>query len=341
MVNVQLYANCLCKRYVATRCSVAYIFTIACTLLAIVVPYFLCFSPNYSRTSSSSGYPLGLWLKRDSYNEQAEVKFQYKTILVVQGTASSPNTENDCCLEENKPIEMYYSTMNSINSLKVNYRPSSVSYLEVDDDKDGLTDQLVLQFQMPLESNERVYGVQALVFVSYALQNHVKMSMDSLAYVRHDAGLPASSFRTRGDLVLRQNLPMRVKHTNTDLYRDDPLLDLRTASVDSSMTTVMGILEQYNTRELTTEFIERFPIWTRDINALNREDSKVFDLHVTIDIPKLQRVMYIPTLYEVLVEAWIRYLSLLVIAAIIARRILHFVFSSQIIKTFIAVDKIC
>ncbi len=318
-------------------------------MVTIIVPYFLCFSPDYSRTSSPSGYPLGLWLKRDSYREQAEVKFQYKTILVAQGTASSSNTEDDSCLGENKPIEMYYSTMNSINNLKVNYRPSSVSYLEVDDDKDGLTDHLILHFQLPLESNERVYGVQALIFLSYTLQNHVKMNMDSLAYIRHDAGLPASSFKTRGDLVLRQNLPMQVKKINTDLYRDDPLLDLHNASRHSSKTTVMGILEQYDTRDLTTDFLERFPIWTRDIVDPTEEhdecdssttDGKVFDLHITIDVPKLQRVMYIPTLYEVLVEAWIRYLSLLVIAVIVARRILHFVYSSQLLKTFIAVDKI-
>ena len=247
-------------------------------------------------------------------------------------------------MDEEIPIELYYSTMTAVDHFndRDNFRLASVIYRKDDDDLDGKVDRLILDFELPLGSTEKIYGIQGLVFVQYRLNGHVKMSMESLAYIQHDGGLPASRFETRGDLVLRQNFPMRVRNTNTILYEDDSWLDDKAAfrSMGGEKLNIKDIVRRYGARELTTDYSERYPIWGRDITsgALGQEGNTNFKLKATIDVPRLQDILYIPTLYEVLMEAWMRYLSLLIVSVFLMRRLVQFVYARQVLKVWVKVD---
>lgn len=341
---VQLFVNPICRRFDAPRFSIAYLFSIITTALTIILPYFLCFSPNYTAdndSSSSTSYPLGLWLKRDSYKEQPIVDFEYKAIIVAQGIRKKSGYDS---VDVDVPIELYFSTMTALDHFneRDNFRLASVTYGKDDDDIDGKVDRLILDFELPLESTEKIYGIQGLVFVQYRLNGHVKMSMESLAYVQHDGGLPASRFETRGDLVLRQNFPMRVRNSNTILYENYSWLDaeaaLRSAGVENA--NIQDIIKRYGTRDVTTDYHERYPLWTRDISneAIGQDGNTHFNLKATIDVPRLQNVLYIPTLYEVLMEAWMRYLSLLIVSTFLMRRLVQYVYTHQVLRVWVKVD---
>ena len=260
--------------------------------------------------------------------------FQYKAIVVVQVQTGD---------DYDVPRELYYSTMHNVNELRPeSFRVAAVTSREADDDSDGLVDRLILKFALPIK-DERVYGVQALIFLNYRLQNHVKVDMESLAYVHHDAGLPASSYSSRGDLMLRQNMPMNVEQEFTALYSNDDLLgmDMNEAAIGISArnSNIMNILERYKSRDIATDYLERFPVWTRHAGE-DKDNMDTFDLRVTIDVPRLQQVIFVPTLQEVLLEAWMRYLSLLVIAVYLMRRLFHFVYTNRIANSHIKIDKL-
>merc|ERR1740124_870671 len=90
----------------------------------------------------------------------------------------------------------------------------------------------------------------------------------------------------------------------------------------ASEANVRGILERYESRAFTADYVERFPIWTRDLTSVDGSDTtltgpgdqgRMFDFRVTVDIPSMQRVIFIPTLSEVLIEGCIIYLSIYLI----------------------------
>ena len=304
----------------APRLSFAYFFKLICTFLAIFLPYILSLSRR--------DYPIGVWLKRDAYREQPEVHFQYKAIVVAQTKDSS-----------GMPKELYYSTMREVNDARPeSFRAASVVVREVDENLDGLIDQLYLHFKIPLEG-EQVYGVRALIFLDYRLQDHVKVDLDSLSFIRYNGGLPSSSYETRGDLVLRQNLPMSIREDFVNPYSDSELINVLKATFSASESNIGKIIERYGARHITTNYVERFPLWNSNTHTSSGRNNEAFDLKITIDIPRLQQVIFIPTFPMVLLEAWMRYLSLLVIAVHLMRRLLLFVHSNRLLTSQKVIDK--
>ena len=116
------------------------------------------------------------------------------------------------------------------------------------------------------------------------------------------------------------------------LFEDDKLLDIH--SVERSVTmesNVRSIIQKYQSRNIATDYIERFPVWTRqhgeyrhsvqngdnDTGEIQKKKyTKDFEFDLTVVIPKMQSIIYVPTLMEVLAEAWIRYFSFLVITGL-------------------------
>ncbi len=322
MSKVQLITVPVCKRYITSRLSIAYTLKLVATILTIIIPYILTLSPN--------DYPLGVWLKRDSYREQPNVHFQYKVVVVAQ--------VKDIALQE--PRELYYSTIRELNDLRPeSFRSASLSSREVDENLDGLVDSITLKLKLPTYE-EHVYGIQALVFVRYRLQNHVKFDMESLAFIQHSGGLPALSYSSRGDLVLRQNMPMRIDKDFTNLYSNKSLINTRHSAVSAQESNIKSIVERYESRDIATHYMERFSLWGGHGLVSNQGKDGIFDLKITIDIPKLQNVVFIPTLSHALLEAWMRYLSLLVIAVFLLRKFLFFIYTNQLLRSHIIIDKV-
>lgn len=357
MTKVKLYSHPVTTQFIAPRLSLAYIFSAVCTILTLVLPFYLCFSPRYAlrnninhdslNARTTLGTPVGIWLKHDTYREQPKVNFKYRIIFVAQAVEKVANGKNVTLL----PRELYYSTYEELNEKRQQtFRSASTTSREADDNVDGVVDRLLLNIKLPLKCNEDVYGLQALVFVNYKLVNHVKMEIESLIHVHHEAGIAGSKFVSIGDLNLRQMKPIPIfsgrSNSNTRLYFDDDLVDIPSALFEPSATNIGNILKRYQSRSIAADYVERFPIWTRQIESSSisnaeTEDAgnkKGFELDLTVTIPKMQSIVYIPTLVEVLTEAWVRYFSLLVVVGCLAHLLFKYVFSNQILRTDIVVS---
>lgn len=373
MTKAKLHSHPIATTYVAPRLSIAYVFSTICAILILLIPFYLCFSPRYALRNNLNdvndnnnylntrrttlGTPVGIWLKHDTYREQPKVKFQYRVIVVVQAKVKVENNEDETnSTTENAsmlPKEIYYSTFDEINEKRPeSFRASSTTSREADDDMDGIMDRLLLKVNIPIDRNEFVYGVQALVFVTYKIENHVKMEMESLIHVHYESGIPGSKFTSFGDLNLRQMkaIPIISDNAQNDdddiirMYVDEELVQLQSASFEPSLSNVNNILKRYHARSIATDYVERFPMWTRQVkgpsmsNDESGEDDKSFELDLTVIIPKMQSIVYVPTLMEVLTEAWMRYLSLLVVIGGIGQLLFQYVFANQIIRTDVIVS---
>ena len=165
------------------------------------------------------------------------------------------------------------------------------------------------------------------MFFDYQLQKRVKLDMESIAFVHHSSGLPGTSFTTRGDMTLRQHSPLGIRDSFSHLYSDDRIVDKISRSLQTGDSNVEKILEIYAGRAFATDYVERFPIWTRAVKMEPSVDDS-FNFTFVLDIPH-QDVVFVPTLADELKEVWIRYLSIMVISAFFVRKICSFVYFCQ------------
>lgn len=302
MKRVVLYEEPLSKRYIAPRLSLAYVFVVLCNAFALALPF-------YVLTSTDGEF----WMTSGTYREQPDVKFLYQFIMVLEATDASGRTN-----------EIFVSTIDSLNLVRPeSYRSSNVQFQKDDADLDGVFDSFELDASVPLRADERVVSMQAVLFFNYRLQKRVKFDMESVAYASFDSGLPVAEFDTKGSLLLSQAKPLGVRHYFSELYAEEtPLVDTSVTrlAVDSN---IGSILEKYRERAVTVDFQEKYPIKRRV------GESGKFRLRMKVDVPE-QEVQYIPTVEEVLKDAWVKYFSVAVLCYLLIDRIKRFLFSERL-----------
>lgn len=323
---MKLFQEPLYRRYHASCFSLGHFFVILCKICFILLPFFL------AHNSSDENENGGIWLKQDTYREQPNVAYAYKVVLMLEATDISGNVK-----------QIFFSTMTPINEAKPHtFRMSSIrsQELDYDLDNDNTCDQLRLNIMVPLLQDESVYNVQALVFFDYQLQKRAKIKMESLAYIHASFALPTLAFSTIGNLNFKQSSSLHVRKQISNLYENEPLLDATSPEnydyastiVPSQDMTFSKILEAYSTRAYKTDYEELYPYWKsrKSDNDFDRpfNDGKIFNFTAVIHYP-VQEVRYIPTISEVLKDAWIKYLSLAVIVGYCLKSISSFVFFHQ------------
>lgn len=310
IMKVQIFAAPVCHRYLSSRLSLTYILVLSATVAVVTLPYIL---------TRNDVKPLRINL------EQPRVQFSNKVIVVLQSDSR----------------EIYFSTIGELNKLRPeSFSEASISVFEEDHNFDGLNDRIKMDMEFPIEGNEQIVGLQAFIFTSYHLKE-AKASMESLIFVHHGGVLPGSGYSARGNLMLRQNTPMQAMEHITELYPSHEIINEFKSTIDSRESNIDTLLDRYENREIAP-FFPQHGLWHRDPSQKESTQSfhKTFNLKVTIDIPKLQEVVYVSTLAEVLLDAWMKYLSLLVIAAYLVRRLFTFILTNQILSSHNFIDKL-
>ena len=309
MKKVVVYSEPLTRQYCVPRLSFTFLFIILVNLFAVIVPFYFCTSTDAS-----------LWMTYGSYREQPDVKFLYKFIIVLEATSASSGQSK----------EIFVSTIDSLNVMRPeSYRMANVQFHEEDDDLDGKFDSFQLEADVPLAVDERVHGMQAVLFFGYRMQRRVKFDMESVAYTSFESGQPLSGCDTRGSLELRQTKPLGIRGYFSELYSEQtPLVDTTTEGAPRApeSSIVASILEQYRERHVAADYVERYPIKSR---AVDSEEKGTFRFKMKVDIPE-QEVLYIPTLMEVLKDGWIKYLSVVVLFWLMLERVKRFLFRENL-----------
>mmetsp|Transcript_9400 Transcript_9400/g.19820 ORF Transcript_9400/g.19820 Transcript_9400/m.19820 type:complete len:328 (-) Transcript_9400:306-1289(-) len=315
MKKVVVFEEPLSRRYATPRLSFTYLVIVLSNSFALMVPFYFC-----------TGTEGDFWLKNDTYRETPDIKFLYKFIMVLE--TASPTSD--------KTNEIFVSTMDSLNVLRPEtYRMANVMFHEDDADLDGMFDSFTLDATVPLAKDEKIMSMQALLFFNFRLQKRVKFDMESVAYTSFDSGIPISRFDTTGSLMLRQTSPFGVRKYFSALYTEDtPLVDVIELSSTNRITdaNIGNILEEYRERDIATDYVERYPIKYR---ALDTGENGTFRIEMKMDISE-QEVLYIPTLVEVLKDAWVKYLSVVVLCWFLIKRIKSFAFSQNLLRSSVS-----
>lgn len=181
---------------------------------------------------------------------------------------------------------------------------------------------------------------KAAILFNYRLSGPVRLDAEVLAYASHASGLPGVAFRTRGDLVHRQNTPLFVRGEDTLYapYDSEPLLDIDAASLRSTYSNVGSIVDRYAGRDVGADYRERFGVWTRASSSMSGEavslgedgeaGGATFNFTFVMDVPT-QVVTYRPTKTDMFKELWVRYLSLMVVVMFLQKRICAFIYYNQ------------
>lgn len=320
---VQVYFKPVHRRYYASRCSAAFVFFVLAAGTVLVLPFFMAYSAKGPE----------FWLKRRSFFEQPDVKYNHKLIMVLEGTQRDGEA----------PTALFFSSASSVNAAFQQFvRLPVLRSREVDDDLDGLADELELSLQMPVRHDEAIYSATLLVFFEFKLRRWAKLSMDSMAFCQASSPLAGQSLFVDGDLEFRQRWPLSAKGGYQTPYSDDELLDANTflpwknGGAGAQLADVASLLSRYRARNFTTELNTRHTLWSGAAPATGLADGSAssFNLTATIRLPE-QSVLYTPGVSEVLFDAWIRYLALLVVVVFFVDLLASFVFHHQLVDAHV------
>jgi len=304
----------LTRNYVADRLSCAYCFSLASLLVLVLAPFFLAYTSH------------SLWLRENTYREQPDVRFQYKMIMLAEGT----KTTNVSTV----PMQLFWSTNTSFNNLYHDSVRVPVMRATAEDlNRDARTDLLKVSAEMPLAVGEAIYSVTMLLFFDFRLSDRAKFSMETLGYISEASPLPGSHVSVDADLVLQQSLPLLVKGGFKTPYQKFPLISPSAKSARALL--LPGLLQSYRDRNETTNLANKYTVWERQATGIVAENQLArqnFTVSATIRVPPAP-VLYVPDWSEVAKVAWIQYLSIFAAIYYLLDILMSFVYTNQILET--------
>ncbi|KAM5137879.1 transmembrane protein 231 [Mantella aurantiaca] len=298
MAIYEVYSHPYLVRYRSSVCSKASVFLIIALLLTYIPPLLVTYRSQ------------GFWLKRSTYEEQPNVRFQYEVLLIaLNGTSGS---------------YVAWSTFQNFNNLiGGSLRIPLVSAREEDSNQDGKMDKLNFRLELPLLRTENVYGVQLILTFSYQLYRMSTFVMQSMAFIQHTSPIPGAQLYINGDLRLQQRQPLR--HQGLDTTYNVSIIN--GFSPYASSYDLTSIISSYQERNVTTVLNNPSPVW-----LVGRGASDPFVVNAVIRYP-VETCTYQPGFWEMIKFGWIQYVSVLLIFLWVFERVKIFVFQNQVLTT--------
>lgn len=300
----------------------AYAFWFITNILMCIVPFFVAYYLSGA----------DFWLKHNTYLEQPSVTYEAKSIVILEGTKNS------------RPLSLFFSTVSSLNGIFANnLRIPVFRSQEVDADHDGYVDQLQIQAAMPIMDDEDIYSAKLLTFYRYKLKKHAKLTTYMMGYSSHASPLSGESLMLDGDMVWKQTWPLRIYDAYEYPYStllDTDYLAPWTNGNRTYQNFIPSLITEYRSRNYTADITEQYTVWTGlgDSIRLATGEGRSFNLTATIRFP-VQTITYSPTLPEVLLSAWIKYVCILSLVAVALSSLKNFAYNYQIFDTHIEFDQ--
>jgi len=288
----------------------------------VIIPFFL----SYSDVPS-------FWLKTNTYREQPRIEYEYKIIGILEGYD-----------ESGMPFEILYSSMSSISSIFARETQNSLRVpvlrsLELDKNRDGITDQFSLEALIPLQQGEKIHSTSVMAFFNVRLKRKARLEMETLAYAHADSAMPGRAAYFDGDFLLLQKWPLRVKGGYQLPYENTPLIP--TSNVDAQSILFPRLLAAYRARNNSMHYNQMYTVWSPragkrdDYASSSLPDSFNFTLNMRVPIAQ---ILYTPPATEVFKDAWLKYLSLFIVIAFLLDRLCSFVFYNQLLDTTMCIE---
>ena len=301
------------RRYVASGCSFACIFSLLTLIGTIIVPFYIAYASH------------NFWLKENTYREQPFVSFAHKTLIVVQGSKS-----------DGSALDLAWSTDANMRSVYEQYlRAPVVRSSPVDTNKDGVPDAWTLSVQMPTQADEAVHSVQLLTWYRYTLNGRASLNMEAMTYVTHSSPLAGAELLVDGTAKLHQTEPLSVRARNQqpDFFEVEP-----SAPVSMYGRTVPNLISSYAQRNVSMRMEDQFHVWTsRSVVDASSEFRDTFCVNMTLRVPS-DEILYTPEIGEVIKVAWVQYFSIAAILFILFDVLRTFVYKNGVLESVSSTD---
>jgi hypothetical protein len=307
MFLIEIFSHSNRIHYRTSFNTLATCFLVICTTLTFLSPFLWTYFAG------------GFWIKEDLFVEQARVGTFVQHLLIVNGDPIS-----------NQYFTSSYSSLNA--ALRTIYTPGVSTVTAIDDNQDGITDQLQTTVEIILPtSNFVAENIQLWLILQYELQARQHIIMETAAFVQ--LTLPNGNSNVNdiwsvtvvGDLVFQQKQPLRS--SGNDTTYNGSLLSL-SKFVGTSSLNLDTIAEEYLRRKYNTFYRVDNINWNYGLN----NDRNKITVNVKMNI-KSQSIRFIPGFWQEFKWGWIQYVSVLVPFIVVSNRIKEFVFRSQLVRT--------
>ena len=311
------------KTYSSEFCSLSTLIGFVFLVLAILIPLFAAFSSE------------DFWLRLKEYLEQPKIDFTNDYILYVSTFDSNNNPTRTFFDSSNKTLnDMIYKignyNLNSNLNLISREDKASISKYSYDDDNDGINDRLIIRYETNKEeiiTNNNNIDVKLIFFVNYRLTKEVKLLMTPMIYVDIPIINGAKEINLSGDLELVQKSPIVSTTVTSQIYNKKKPL-----TVDEKLNSPLDLLNIYN------EYKNMNYTLKYNYEKIEKRSNNKLIINIEMNIPKLQRVFYIQSVFEAIKYAWMQYFYIFLPIYIILYIIYKFIIESNIFYTHIKSD---
>ena len=311
------------KTYSSEFCSLSTLIGFVFLVLAILIPLFAAFSSE------------DFWLRLKEYLEQPKIDFTNDYILYVSTFDSNNNPINTFFDSSNKTLN---DMINKIGNYNLNSNlnlisredKASISKYSYDDDNDGINDRLIIRYETNKEeiiTNNNNIDVKLIFFVNYRLTKEVKLLMTPMIYVDIPIINGAKEINLSGDLELVQKSPIVSTTVTSQIYNKKKPL-----TVDEKLNSTLYLLNIYN------EYKNMNYTLKYNYEKIEKRSNNKLIINIEMNIPKLQRVFYIQSVFEAIKYAWMQYFYIFLPIYIILYIIYKFIIESNIFYTHIKSD---
>ena len=311
------------KTYSSEFCSLSTLIGFVFLVLAILIPLFAAFSSE------------DFWLRLKEYLEQPKIDFTNDYILYVSTFNSNNNPINTFFDSSNKTLN---DMINKIGNYNLNSNlnlisredKASISKYSYDDDNDGINDRLIIRYETNKEeiiTNNNNIDAKLIFFVNYRLTKEVKLLMTPMIYVDIPIINGAKEINLSGDLELVQKSPIVSTTVTSQIYNKKKPL-----TVDEKLNSPLDLLNIYN------EYKNMNYTLKYNYEKIEKRSNNKLIINIEMNIPKLQRVFYIQSVFEAIKYAWMQYFYIFLPIYIILYMIYKFIIESNIFYTHIKSD---
>ena len=309
------------KTYSSEFCSLSTLIGFIFLILAIFIPLFAAFSSE------------DFWLRLKEYLEQPKVEFSNDYMLYV----SIFNNDNL------NPIATYFDSSESrlnnmlgqINGNNINSdiisqdENATITKYTYDDDNDGINDRLIIRYETnnnnDIISNKKDFKL--LFFLKYRLTKQVKLLMTPMIYIDIPISSGGKEINLNGDIELVQKSPIVSTTITSQIYNKEKPLN-----VDENLYSPFDMLNLYN------EYKELNYTLKYNYEKVEKSAQGKLIINIEMNIPKLQRVFYIQSVFEAIKYAWMQYFYIFLPIYIILYSIYKFIIESNIFYSHVKSD---
>ena len=319
------------KTYSSSVCSLSTIIGLVLLITAILLPLFAAFSTE------------DFWLRVKEYTEQPLIDY-YNNYMVYITDCNSYKTYFDSSVDKLK--EDFHRVCNNDNINLNNegigkmcdlLENAFLTNIATDIDEDGINDKLTIKYEVnqnffsSIDINNNKLDIKLMFFLKYGLRKKVKLIMTPMVYINLPVYLNnalGKEIRLNGNLELIQKSPIVSTAVTSQIYYEE-----KPFKVYYEEAAPFDLLYYYNkyinnnyTVKYNYEKIEK-PI----------EDKKI-QITIEMNIPKMQQILYIQSVFEAIKYAWMQYFFIFLPIYMVLYIIFKFIIENNIFYSNIKSD---